>query len=286
MKQHRILALCVSVLTAGAATALAQTTGTPATTPAPSPTPAPTAAAPATPAAPAPPSLSTTITATYVSQYMFRGQRLGGEAFQPEIALSYGNWAFDVWNSDPISAKVPGQSDPEIDPQGSYTFAINDSFAIIPGFTWYNYPSAPTDQGFFKSTFEPNLALNYTVAGVKLAPEIYYDVVLKGPTYEFDAYYTIPLKDINSEIDFTGTAGTYKITDAVKGSSPKTKAWGDYYLIGFAMPYSLTKALKLTAGWAYTKGTDAFFKQGSFPKSANTAALSRGVATVTLGYSF
>jgi len=256
----------------------AQTAPTPATTPAP--------AAPAAAPAPAAPSVSVVVTPAVVSQYMFRGVRLGGPAFEPAVEVDAGNLAVGVWSNFPIKDKVPGQSDPEIDPYGSYTLAVNDSLSVAPGFTWYNYPNADTSNGFYKSTFEPNFALNYTVSGVKFTPKIYYDVVLSGPTYELTVAYTVPLKEIGSELDFTAVGGTYIIDKAAKGASPDVKNWGDYYLVGVGMPFAIGPSGKLTLGVAVTKGSGNFFKQGSAPKAENTAAVGRGVFTISYAYTF
>ncbi len=246
-----------------------------------------TVTAPAAPQAPAaPPSLSLTATPTYASQYMFRGQRLSGPSFEPSAEADYGAWALGFWSNFPLAAKVPGQSDPEIDPYGSYTYSLNDSWSIQPGFTLYTYVRAPLDQGFYRMTFEPNLALNYSVGALKLTPKVYYDLVLKGPTYEFNAAWTLPLTAINSEIDFLGTAGTYLLTDFANNTTPKVKLWGDYWLGGASMPFALSKAVKLTVGWAYTKGSGGFSKQGTLPKVVNSEAVARGVATVSLAYTF
>ena len=227
---------------------------------------------------------SVVVTPAFVNQYMFRGARLSGPSLEPSVEVDSGNFVLGVWNNFPIKDKVPGQSDPEIDPYGSYTFSVNDSVSIAPGFTWYNFPNADPNNGFYKSTFEPNIALNYTVAGLKLTPKLYYDLVLKGPTYEFTAAYAIPLKDLGSELDWTATAGTFKIDDASKGASPSVKNWGDYYLLGVSLPFAITKESKLIVGFAYTKGSANFFKAGSTPKVENTAAVGRGV--VTLGYAY
>ena len=229
---------------------------------------------------------SVVVTPSVVSQYMFRGVRLGGPAFQPQVEVDSGNLAIGVWASTPIKDKVPGQSDPEIDPYGSYTIAINNSLSVAPGFTLYTYPNADANHGFFKLTFEPNLALNYTISGVKLTPKFYYDVVLKAPTYEFTVAYAIPLKDVGTELDWTATAGTFIMHDCIKDANPEVKNWGDYYSIGVAAPFQITKASKLTIGFAYTKGSNNFFKQGSDPKSENTAAVGRGVVTVSYAYTF
>jgi hypothetical protein len=110
--------------------------------------------------------------------------------------------------------------------------------------------------------------------------------VLKAPTYELTAGFAIPLKDLGSELDWTATAGTFIMHDCVKDASPRVKNWGDYYLIGVSMPFALSKESKLTIGVAYTKGTNNFFKQGSDPKSENTAAVGRGVVTLSYAYTF
>ena len=237
---------------------------------------------------PVPPAagVSVTITPSVVSQYMFRGQRLGGPSFEPTVELDYGGFTAGVWANFPVKDKVVGQSDPEFDFYGSYTLTSGDSLNFVPGFTFYAYPNAKAANGFYKSTFEPSIAANYTIAGFKLTPTLYYDVVLKGPTYEFTTAYAFPLKDLGTELDFTGTIGTYILDKFVKDSVPRTKGWGDYWLLGVEAPFQLTIASKLTVGFAYTKGDSAYVKTGSFPKSSNTSAVGRGVVTVSYSYAF
>ena len=257
----------LSALALGALSLSAQTTA---------PVPAPVAA----------PSVAITVTPAFVSQYMFRGQRLGGPSFEPTVEAAYGNFTAGVWANFPIKNKVVGQSDPELDFYGSYTSVISDTLSVVPGFTYYVYPNAKAKDGFYKGTFEPSLAVNYTVSGVKLTPKVYYDFVLDAPTFEFTSAYAVALKDLGTELDFTGTYGTYLANDAVKDSTPRTKAWGNYWLVGVAAPFQLTKESKLTVGFAYTKGDNAYVKAGSAPKFINTSAVGRGVVTVSYSYAF
>jgi len=220
---------------------------------------------------------------------MFRGARLGGPSFEPSLEYDNGNLAIGVWSNFPLKDKVVGQSDPEFDFYGSYTIeAIKDTLSWVPGYTIYTYPNADKSNGFYKATFEPNVALNYSVANTtwKFTPKIYYDFVLKGPTYELGAAYTIPLKDANTELDFTGTVGTFKWTDAVADSTPKGKNWGNYYLIGVAAPFTVSANSKLTVGFAYTKGSDNYVKIGTDHKQLNTAAVGRGVVTISYAITF
>ncbi len=263
----KLIALLLSACTAGAIQSHAQTA----------------AAAPA----PAPePTWSLSLSPEYVSTYMFRGSRLDGAALQGAIDASIGNWDIGIWGSTPLKNKVVGQSDPELDPYGSYTWNLNDSVSVQPGFTVYTYVQAPTNQGFYHATFEPNIALNYTVGGLKLQPKLYDDVILHGPTAEFNAYYTVPLKSLSSELDFTGTIGSYYQSDVVDKSVPKTHTWGDYYLIGVSAPYQITKDLKANIGYAYTQGSSSYFKQAGSKRVKNTAAVGRGVLSFGVTWSF
>ena len=271
MKLKTNLVLTSIALALGALSASGQTAAT--TTPAPVPVPE------------SAPTSSWTVTPAFVSNYMFRGVLLGGTSFQPNVEFDTGNLGIGVWMNFPLDNKVPGVSDPEIDPYAYYTITLNDSTRIVPGFTWYTYPDADSAAGFYKNTFEPNLALNYTVAGFKFTPKIYYDFVLKGPTYELTAAFAVPLKDLASELDFVATIGTYIWDSAADNASPDIKNYGDYYLIGVSAPFAL-KVGKLTVGFAYTEGSSNFYKQGSAPKVENTAAVGRGVLSVSYAYTF
>ena len=230
--------------------------------------------------------VSTVITPSFVTQYMFRGARLGGPSFEPTVEVDAGNLAVGVWANIPLADKVPGQSDPEIDPYASYTLSLNDSLSFVPGFTLYTYPRADTSTGWYKSTFEPNFAVNVTYKGVKFTPKIYYDVVLKGPTYELTAAWALPLKDAGTELDWTATAGTFIWDSVSKDANPRVKNWGNYYLVGVSAPFTITKTSKLILGVAYTKGSGNYIKSGTDAKVLNAAAVGRGVATVSYALTF
>lgn len=232
------------------------------------------------------PAYSVTGTFTAVSQYMFRGQRLGGPSWQPSVEVAAGDFTAGVWSNLPFKDKVANSSDPEFDLYGSYTFNVNKELSFVPGFTVYTYPKAPTNAGYYRSTIEPSIALNYTVAGVKLTPKFYYDVNLDGPTYELTAAYALPLKDLGTELGFTGQVGTYIQRDVANNTTPEVKAWGNYWQLGVAAPFQLTKESKLTVAFAYTEGTSAHTKQGTAPKTPNSLAVGRGVVTVSYSYAF
>jgi hypothetical protein len=110
--------------------------------------------------------------------------------------------------------------------------------------------------------------------------------VLKGPTYELTAAWALPLKDAGTELDFTGTFGTFKWTDAFEDTTPSAKNWGNYWLMGVAAPFQVNSSAKFTIGWAYTVGSANFVKIGSAPKSENTAAVGRGVLSLSCAITF
>jgi uncharacterized protein (TIGR02001 family) len=226
---------------------------------------------------------SWTLTASTLSQYGFRGVRRGGLSLQPSLEYDAGPLGLGIWANAPLKNEAVGRSDPEFDFYGYYAAKLTDTVTVVPGFTAYTYPKANRSDGFYAATFEPNLALNYSIGGVRLTPKIYYDFVLKGPTAELTASFAVPLKGCGTELDFIAAAGTYLWKDAVADKNPAVKNWGDYYLAGISLPYQVTKASKVVIGWAYAKGSHNFLKQGPAGKTRNAATIACGV--VTLGYS-
>lgn len=230
-----------------------------------------------------------TATASVVSQYMLRGLRLSAGGMQPAVEMTKGDLVLGAWSNIPFDGdKVPNSSDPEIDLYGYYTIPVNAAVSLAPGFTSYHFPNAPTRAGYYRATFEPNLALNYTIVpvGVRLTPKVYYDVVRKGATYEFNAAYAFPLKEIGSELDFFATVGTYKWTAATNHASPAVTTWGDYWQLSVAAPFQVSLKSKITVGFSYSEGRDAFTKSGSARKSPNPLASSRGAASISYTFSF
>jgi uncharacterized protein (TIGR02001 family) len=232
------------------------------------------------------PSSSWTLTNSVATQYMFRGTRLGGLSYQPSLEYDAGGLGLGVWANVPLKDKVVGQSDPEFDFYGFYSMEVAKDISVVPGFTLYTYPDAKKSNGYYKATFEPSLALNYSLGALKLTPKVYYDVILKGPTAELTAAFAVPLKDVGTELDFTATAGTFIWKDYAAETNPDIKNWGDYYLVGVAAPFQVSKDSKITIGWAYTKGSNNYLKQGTDAKVPNIAAVGRGVFTLSYILSF
>jgi len=135
-----------------------------------------------------------TIAPSFVSDYMDNGTRLSGFSFQPTAEYSRGPLTLGLFANLPISNKVPGSSDPEFDLSAARSWDIvQDLLSMRLGACLYAYPRANKDDGFFKSTFEPRIALDSTIKDTDLSLDYYYDVTMKGWGLEFGFNRLIPI---------------------------------------------------------------------------------------------
>lgn len=225
-----------------------------------------------------------TVTPSVTSAYFFRGVRVAGPCLQPSVDYANGPVALGVWSSVMLDAqdRTPGDSDPEVDLYGAYTFSFaDDTFSLVPGFSLYTYPSARRSEGYYGSTFEPSLACNFTTHGVRFTPKAYYDTTLDGATWELSAAFALPLTSLGTELDFTATAGTYRWNDTTPDSDPADKNEGDYWLLGVSVPFQLTAKSKLALSLAYTEGRNNFYQHGSEPKVPNEDAVGRAIVSLS-----
>ncbi|MEO5960611.1 MAG: TorF family putative porin [Opitutaceae bacterium] len=238
------------------------------------------------PPAPAPAGTWNT-TFAVVSQYMSRGVRLGGAAAQPNLEFAAGNLSLGLWSSFPLEKMTPRGYDPEVDLYASYTKPISAAVDVTTGLILYTYPRAERNLGFFRWTFEPSLALNYTTGmGIRLTPRVYFDTILEGPTAELSAAYALPLASLGTELDLSATLGTYLWRNSVQNTANKVKNSGDFWLAQLEVPFQVGARSRLTLGFAYTRGSNNFIKEGIRPKTVNLDAVGRGVVTVKYAYTF
>ena len=240
--------------------------------------------------------MSIDVTPTYVSQYMFRGQRLGGQSVHVPIEGVDGPWTVGVWADAPIH-NTTRQSDPEVDYYGNYAISLGGNLDLKPGLTLYTYPEnglsgafgrhLGVGEGYYRSTFEPSLALDYSVAGLRLTPAYSYDTVLRGSNYELAALYAIPMSGAGTELDFNGSAGCYLYSDAshIHDNAGSVRSKGNYWTLGASVPFQVIRNVKLTVGWDYEYG-DGHLQQGAAPQIANPQCVGRGVFSASLGYRF
>lgn len=230
------------------------------------------------------PEASWTITPAVTSQYLFRGVRVAGACFQPAVDYEYGPLSLGVWSSLALEDRADGDSDPEVDFYGAYTIPVGETgLELVPGVQWYTYPDANREDGYYRSTVEPSLALNVLVKGIQITPKYYYDLMLHGATYECSAEAALPLTALGTELGLSASVGTFKWRKGVADVSPDVKNWGDYWTIGASVPYQVTKNSSLTLAVTYSEGRNNYFKQGTDPKEPNVSAVGR--AAVTLSYS-
>lgn len=121
----------------------------------------------------------------YVSQYVFRGNTLAGDAIQPGFEVAVDNFTAGVWASTAVGEGSENFDD-EIDVYASYSFDVGSKIAADVGGTYYYYPQSG---GFFDigandaGTFEAYGQLSLDTA---LSPSaaVYYDVNLDTLTAE------------------------------------------------------------------------------------------------------
>jgi uncharacterized protein (TIGR02001 family) len=207
--------------------------------------------------------LTVTATPSWVSEYMFRGQRRAGSSFQPSVEADGSGWSGGVWMSFPVADRFQGQANPETDAYASYTANLGNSLSLQPGFTFYNFARGTGTP----SAFEPNLALNWSTDGIRLSPKIYEDVTRQIFTGEINAVTAVPLRAWGTELDLGATLGDYS------GHGER----GGYWLAQATLPYQLGAHARASVGYGYTEG----FSGHNVPLEA-----SRGVVTVSLAYTF
>lgn len=218
-----------------------------------------------------------------VSRYIFRGQDRGGAALQTAIDAAYGDFGAGLWTSFPLEGSGVSSPGAEADLYLVQNLHPGGKLTLTPGATLYTYPRADRALGFRRTTFEPSLALNGTMAGISLTPKLSHDLNLDATTLDVTAVYALALPALGTELDFNGAAGTYLRRDEVSVSAGQTKAWGNYWQMGVSLPYQVNHRTKLVVGWTYAAGSDAFTKSGAFPQSADPRTASRGFAS--LGFS-
>ncbi len=135
---------------------------------------------------------SITITADYVSEYVFRGVTLAGEAIQPAVEANYGPWTLGVWSSFAIGGESEAFAD-EIDFYIGYGWELGDIGAGEVGATLYHFPQSGGvfDVGAAEAgTVELFGSLDFDMF---LAPNLsaFYDIHLETVTLEATLSQTI-----------------------------------------------------------------------------------------------
>ncbi|MEP6343938.1 MAG: TorF family putative porin [Maricaulaceae bacterium] len=158
--------------------------------------------------------ISVSISADYVSEYVFRGVSFANTAIQPGIEVSKGGFTVGTWVSAALGETSDLASD-EIDVYAGYGWDINDAVSASVGATIYHFPEAG---GLFDidasggSTLEVYAGLGFNTV---LSPAItaYYDVNFEAFTLEGSVGHSVPVADKTS-LDLGLTAGLVDVDDA------------------------------------------------------------------------
>jgi hypothetical protein len=229
-----------------------------------------------------------TITPSFVSAYMDRGVYLSGLSFQPTVAYSRGALNLELFSSFPISDKIYGTSEPQIDFSASYAWSMGTSaFAMVPSILLSTFPRANADEGFYKATCEPSVSFKCAIGeNVNLALGFYHDIVMKGSGYEIGADCLLPLKPIGIDIELSVLAGRYDMSDTEANALAKVRNNGDYFHAGASVPFELSSKSKLAVGWHYAKGTHNHVQVEHGEKELNPHAIGRGFFVLSFSRSF
>lgn len=185
-----------------------------------------------------PADLAVTLDVTYVSDYVFRGVKLGDDSIQPSVELSYGNFYAGAWHTNDINASA-GAS--ETDFYAGYNLAINDTFSADLGLTRYTYNGGGLSSENSTEVF----------AGVKanlfLSPSAYYyhDFDLEISSYIASIGHSFPIANVGLNVDVSATYGWIQRPKSIGGDY-------SYWGVGAAVPYKLNETATLTAAINYT----------------------------------
>ena len=169
---------------------------------------------------------SVTLTAEYITEYVFRGVTLAGEAIQPSVEASFGNLTAGVWSSFAIGEEKEVFAD-EID------FYINSRWELTEfasgelGATLYHFPDLG---GLFDVGVDEDDASTVEVYGgldfdVPFSPTIsgYYDFNLKTVTVEGSLTYSLSLID-HVMLEASVNAGLVEASEGVNYQYGKLSA--------------------------------------------------------------
>ncbi|MFA6961301.1 MAG: TorF family putative porin [Opitutaceae bacterium] len=180
--------------------------------------------------------LAVTLDVTYVSNYVFRAEKLSNSAFQPSVEAAYGDFYAGIWHSGALNNGELSETDLYV----GYNLAINDTFFADIGATRYTYKNVAGNN-------DATEAFAGVKANVFLSPSVYY-------YYDFDNAvssvigsigHSVPVEKLGVSLDFSGTVGYVQRP----GSPGKDYT---YYGVGVAVPYKISDKATLTGAVNYT----------------------------------
>ena len=169
---------------------------------------------------------SVTMTAEYVTEYVFRGVTLAGEAIQPSIEATYGNLTIGAWSSFAMGEVKDAFSD-EINIYANLGWELTDFVNGEIGATLYHFPNSG---GLFDIGSDIDDAGTVEIYGgldfdVPLSPTLsgYYDVHLETVTLETSLSYSLSLIE-NFMVEASVNAGLVEASEGVNYQYGKVSA--------------------------------------------------------------
>lgn len=180
-------------------------------------------------------SYSLTMDFPYVSDYVFRGIKYADDAIQPSIEFASGDFYAGIWISEPITNTALN----EYNFYTGYGVAINDTWAMDFGVTYYYYPETPSGD----EQFEPFIGASGELGGgVSGSAYYYYETEFEVSTFEFGLGYSSQLSDTAS-LNF---AANYGFVSASGGGDY------NYYSVSGTVNYALNDSAGTYFGLVYT----------------------------------
>ena len=152
-------------------------------------------------------SYSVTLDFNYVNEYVFRGQKFAVHTLHPSIEFAAGDFYAGIWAAEPFASRY----DREYDYYVGYGIAIDDTWSIDFGATYYSYPGGGASQ------FEPYIGLAGELADLSASFYLYYDTEFEVATGQVALGYSIPVSeavtfDLSGELgyqDYSGGSNLY-----------------------------------------------------------------------------
>lgn len=198
-------------------------------------------------------SYSVTADFSYVSEYVFRGLKSTGDAFQPSVELAVNDFYVGLWTSQPITKSENN----EIDIYGGYKYAVNNDFSLEAVAAYYWYPEARG--GDTRDSFEVGIGGTYTMSGFSPSLYAYYDFVLEAATVQANLGYSLPLEALGASLDFAAYIGTVQAKNIAPDSGLRLGESYNYWGASVNLPYRLSDRATATVGanWANNASTPA-----------------------------
>ncbi|AHF91547.1 hypothetical protein OPIT5_16255 [Opitutaceae bacterium TAV5] len=223
------------------------------------------------------PALEFTFDATVVNEYIWRGQEQADWTFHPSLKATYGDAYLGVWAAMPFKESSSGSKEwTEFDFFGGYKFALNDTWSLDVGSTFYTFTDTA---GYNPNSVEPYIGVSGKVADL-LSTSFYgfYNFEYEATTLQASVGYSLPLEQLGTSLDFSATLGWVKGNSNLResGDRPATKIHDYFYWsIGVAAPWKISDRAVLTVGVSYNDVNE---------NAINNGADIVGSASLTVGF--